>query len=323
MKALVTGGAGFIGSHLVDRLIREDWEVLVVDDLSSGYRANVNPKAYFSTSDISMGKDLQYQLERRVFRPDIIFHLAGQSSLQRSLEHPQQDLRINAIGTLKVIEVAQRAGCGIVFSSTSAVYAPQDLRKAFGETYLPYHEQSPVGPTSPYGVSKLSAELYLRSQIEVPFIILRYGNVFGPRQWPIGDNQVVPRCLSHFFNGTRFTLYGEATLRDYIYVTDVVDANMRAMMVLSKGLLSGSIYNIGKGRGTTTADICSTIAQACGQPADYTFDKAPARSGELPSVALLSTAARSELLWEPSITTWDGIEKTTAWWRAGCDPQVV
>lgn len=313
MKALVTGGAGFIGSHLVDRLVEEGHQVLVADDLSTGLRENLHFKTAFCRCNIEMGNDLMYQLERRAFRPDIIFHLAGQSSLQRSLQNPGLDLRINTTGTLKVIEVARHFDVGIVFSSTSAVYAPQPRR--LDEAFLPYTEQSPLGPTSPYGVSKLAAEFYLQ-QSGVPYVILRYGNVYGPRQIAVGENQLIPHCLAHLYREEPFKIYGGTSQRDYIYVDDVVDANCSAAVALQAGI--HNIYNIGKGWATTTDDICSMLAVVRGYKADYTFDRSnEGRLGELPYVALLATAARADLLWTAKTTLQDGIDATVARWPKG------
>lgn len=312
MRVLVTGGAGFIGSHIVDRLLREGYQVMVVDNFTTGHETNLPSRIQHGRLSIELGGALEELLHRRRFHPDVICHQAGQSSLQSSIERPGYDLTVNAGAMMQVIEVAHVYEARVVFASTSAVYAPQPYR--IGESYLPYTEESPIGPISPYGISKFAAECYLRAS-GVPHVILRYGNVYGPRQQVVGENQVVPHCLNHLFYNERFQIFGDGEARrDYVYVGDVVNANLLAITT-EAGL--NETFNIGKGWGISTNDLCQLLAEACGRKPDYTFDHAPPRVGELPFVALLSAKARELLGWTAATSLLDGIEQNVRWWRQG------
>ena len=298
-KVLVTGGAGFIGSNLVDKLISMDYDVLVIDNLSSGSEKNLNKKAEFLKKDIC-DKDIYTVIGK--YSPSFIFHLAAQIDVRKSLANPLWDEGINIGGTLNLLEAAAKAKIRkIIFSSTGgAIYGEA---KYADEGVLPK-------PLSPYGVSKLSCEHYLRvysAWKNLPFTSLRYGNVYGPRQDPFGEAGVVAIFCNQLIKNEKPVLYGYGSMiRDYIYVSDVVEANITAM---DRG--DGGIYNIGTGKPTSVKELFSALKDISGK--DSEPEMAEAREGEISEVYLNYEKARNELKWEPKISLKQGLEETFKW----------
>ena len=304
MKILVTGGAGFIGSHLVDALIERGDEVVVVDNLSTGCRENVNPQT--ELYELSVGDlGLADIFERE--RPDIVSHHAAQIDLRRSVAEPLFDAQENILGSLNVIVNSVRYGVRnfIYASSGGAVYGePQ---------YLPVDENHPINPTSQYGVSKHTVEHYLHSyalQYGLNYVVLRYPNVYGPRQNPLGEAGVVAIFARQMLGGERPTIFGSGDkTRDYTHVSDVVSANLLA---IEQG--KNAICNIGTGVETSDQEIFDALAAALG------YDSAPlytsVRPGEIQRICLDWSKAERELGWRPQLPLNEGIVKTVAYFKA-------
>lgn len=304
MRAIVTGGAGFIGSNLVDALLHRGHDVVVVDDLSTGRRENLDAAishgAVLEEADVRDAERL-----RRVFgsaRPEWVFHLAAQIDVRRSVSDPRLDADVNVDGTINVLEAARHAGVTrIVYSSTGgALYGDADA--------VPSPEDAPVRPLSPYGQSKFAAEGYCelyRRLYGLPAVTLRYANVYGPRQDPLGEGGVVAIFCGRLRVGGRPTVFGDGTqTRDYTHVFDVVEANLAAAAADVAGA-----YNIGRGEETSVLDLieaCRSLAP------DGRFEPefAPARAGEVHRSALDPARARDALGWEPRITVGDGLRQT-------------
>ena len=303
MKILVTGGAGFIGSNLVDALIGTDHDVVVVDNLSSGLRKNLNPKAKFYEMDIR-DKKLSEVFERE--KPDTVDHHAAQIDVRKSGEDPIADAEANILGSLNVITNCVRFGVKrVVYASTGgAIYGdPQ---------YLPANENHPINPISQYGVSKHTVEHYLHLYSVVNglnYVILRYSNVFGPRQNPYGEAGVVAIFAIQMLTGKQPTIFGPGDkTRDYAHVSDIVKANIVA---LDKG--KNAIYNIGTGVETSDQEIFDTLASVLGYKGKPIY--APVRKGEVYRIALDCSKARKELGWSPKLSLKEGIALTAEYYR--------
>jgi UDP-glucose 4-epimerase len=301
-KVVVTGGAGFIGSHLVDRLISMGYDVLVIDNLLSGSEENLNKKAEFLKKDIC-DHDIDALVKKH--SPSFIFHLAAQIDVRKSLKDPLWDEDINIKGTLNLLEAATKAKIRkFIFASTGGAI--------YGEAKFADEELLPK-PLSPYGVAKLSCEHYLRVYSEwknVPFTSLRYGNVYGPRQDPNGEAGVVAIFCSQLIEEKRPILYGYGSMiRDYIYVSEVVEAN-----ILSMDRGDGSIYNIGMGKPTTVLELFSALKEISGK--DIEPELAEARKGEISEVYLNCEKAKKELGWAPKVNLEEGLKETFKWFCA-------
>ncbi|MEO0293799.1 MAG: NAD-dependent epimerase/dehydratase family protein [candidate division WOR-3 bacterium] len=298
-RVVVTGGAGFIGSHLVDRLISMGFKVLVIDNLLSGSEKNLNKEAEFVKKDIC---DLDIDSLIKKYSPSFIFHLAAQIDVRKSLRDPMWDEFINIRGTLNLLEASIVAKVRkFIFASTGgAIYG--DAKYA--------SEQLTPKPLSPYGVAKLTCEHYLRIYYMwkgLAFTSLRYGNVYGPRQDPYGEAGVVAIFCNQLIKGENPVLYGYGSMvRDYIYVWDVVEANILSM---DKG--DGEIYNIGTGKPTTVLELFSILKEISGK--DVEPKLAPARKGEIQEIYLNSEKAKNELKWEAKVNLSKGLKKTFDW----------
>ncbi|TMD54449.1 MAG: NAD-dependent epimerase/dehydratase family protein [Chloroflexi bacterium] len=303
MKVLVTGGAGFIGSHLVDALVERGDEVLVVDDLSTGDQRNLNPRARFHRLDIreSAAADLV-----RGERPDVISHHAAQMSVSRSVAEPVFDAEVNVLGSLNLARAAVDAGSRIVFASTGgALYGDAAV--------LPTAETAPAWPVSPYGISKLAFEHYLygfRRQYGLNYAALRYANVYGPRQNPHGEAGVVAIFCEGLLGKRLFKIHGEGTdTRDYVYVDDVVRANLLA--------LDSEVcdhFNVGTGRQADTNTIYRLVAERMGRPTEV--EHGPPRPGDLRASALDASLLERTLGWKPEVSLEEGIAQTVDWFLA-------
>jgi UDP-glucose 4-epimerase len=294
MRTAVTGGAGFIGSHLVDALVERGDEVVVFDDLSSGKRTQVNPRAAFVERDIREGLDLE--------GIEVAFHLAAQADVQTSIARPAFDATVNVVGTVEVAEAARRAGAKIVFSSTGGAI--------YGEVVEPATEDAPRRPVAPYGIAKLCAEEYLLGWNRIHgarHVVLRFGNVFGPRQSPTLEGGVVSIFLDRMARAEPTTIFGDGRQeRDFVYVGDVVEALLAAGATDAPG-----VYNVGTGDPTTVLDLHRACAAVAGAPAEPQF--APARLGDARRSALDVTRIKRELGWRARTPLADGLQATWAW----------
>lgn len=303
MKILVTGGAGFIGSNLIDALISLGHDVVVIDNLSSGLRRNLNSKATFYEIDIR-DKKLSEVFERE--KPDIVDHHAAQIDVRKSGEDPVADAEANILGSLNLITNCIRFGVKrVVYASTGgAIYGnPQ---------YLPADENHPINPISQYGVSKHTVEHYLHlySLIHgLEYVALRYSNVYGPRQNPYGEAGVVAIFAIQMLTGKQPTIFGPGDkTRDYAHVSDIVKANIVA---LEKG--KNAIYNIGTGIETSDQEIFDTLASVLGYKGKPIY--APVRKGEVYRISLECSKARKELGWNAKLSLKEGIAQTAEYYR--------
>lgn len=300
----MTGGAGFIGSNVVDSLIDLGHEVAVVDNLSTGFERNLNPAARFY--QLSIGDPGLSQVFDRE-KPEIVNHHAAQIDVRKSAEDPVADARDNILGSLNVITNCVRCGARriIYASSGGAVYGDVE--------YLPADENHPIKPVSQYGVSKHTVEhyLYLYGLLHnLDYVILRYANVYGPRQNPFGEAGVVAIFAVQMLTGKQPAIFGPGDkTRDYIHVSDVVQANMLA---LEKG--NRSIVNIGTGVETSDQEVFDTLAGVLGynHPPVY----APVRKGEVYRISLDCSRAREELGWTPRIQLGEGMAMAADYYRA-------
>lgn len=308
MRAIVTGGAGFIGSHLVDRVVDEGWEVLVVDDLLKGdfsrlAEARARGTVKFHQLDIR-SSDLIQAVEK--YRPDTIFHLAAQASVSASVADPVFDADVNVLGTLRVLEAARASGCDrIVFTSTGGAVYGSNVKLPAKETYA-------KKPDSPYGVSKKVVEDYFRlykSLYGIDYVIIGPSNVYGPRQDPYGEAGVVAIFSRAMLDGRRPTIFGDGTqTRDYVFVDDVVDAVYRAAQIGGARFL-----NVGTGLETSVNDLYRDIAEAAGFDGPPVYE-AP-RPGDVMRSVLDTAAARKTLDWEPFTPLAEGVRLTVDWFR--------
>lgn len=310
MRTLVTGGAGFIGSNLVDRLVAAGHEVVVVDDLSSGRLENLadalaSGRVHLAETDIT-GPDLEKVVAEA--RPEVVYHLAAQIDVRRSVADPLLDARVNVLGTVALARAALDADCRrLVFASSGGtVYGEPD------PAALPVDERHPPLVTSPYGVSKRAAEDYLASFAPLyglEPVSLRLGNVYGPRQDPHGEAGVVAIFCNRLLAGEPVTIFGDGRqTRDYVYVDDVVDAFVAAG---ERAEAAGARVNIGTGVETSVLDLYAALREVTGFGPDPEF--APPRPGELQRIALDSSEAARLLGWRPRVALAEGLERTWNW----------
>ena len=301
--ALVTGGAGFIGSHLVDRLLSLGHKVVVIDNLSTGKLKNLNPSATFHHLDITQPSVTEvFQREQ----PDLVFHLAAQVSVTQSTRDPFHDSDVNVFGTLRLLEAARK--CGIekfIYSSTGgALYGDPETH--------PCTEEHPVLPVSPYGMSKYIAELYLdlyHRLYQINFTTLRYGNVYGPRQEAHGEAGVVAIFTQAMLEGHQPQIFGDGNQeRDFVFVDDVVDANMLA---INKG--NGVSFNIGTGEKTSVNQIFESLQSIIGYR--WGPEHGPARHGDVYKISLDSSKAIRDLDWTPKMEMAEGLSQTVEYFR--------
>ncbi len=303
MKALVTGGAGFIGSNLVDALLARGDEVTVIDDLSTGRRRNLERAiangATLEAVDIRSADAVTDVVART--QPEVIYHLAAQIDVRKSVADPAADARINVEGTANLLSAAQPHGVRrfVNTSTGGAIYGELDT--------VPAAEDHRVAPEAPYGLSKFCAEQYceLFNRLHgLSTVSLRYGNVYGPRQDPLGEAGVIAIFCGAVLDGGKPVIYGDGEqTRDYVYVDDVVDANLRA----AESDATGPI-NVGLGRERTVLDIVEVLDEHT--PNSFRPEHAPERLGEVRRSALDPSRAREELGWEAKVELEEGLRLT-------------
>jgi UDP-glucose 4-epimerase len=305
MKILVTGGAGFIGSHVVDAYVAAGHQVLVLDNLSTGKRAHVHPAARLVEMDID-DPSLAELVESE--RPDVINHHAANASVSVSVREPVFDAAQNILGTVHLLEAARRAGVGkfIYISSGGAMYG--------NPAYLPLDEAHPANPVSPYALSKHTGERYVQiygAEHGLCWTCLRYANVYGPRQDPLGEAGVVSIFCQNLLEGVAPVIHwdGEQT-RDFVYVGDCARANLYA---LQSG--DGQAYNIGTGAGTSINALFQALLAVAGR--DVTPRRGPRRPGDIRHSYLDCTKARQELGWQAEVALDEGLARTWHYFQPG------
>jgi UDP-glucose 4-epimerase len=313
-KVLITGGAGFIGSHVAEHFLAAGHTVHIVDDLSSGKRENLPAAAVFHHGDVRAA-DCAALVQAERF--DIIAHLAAQIDVRKSLDDPRFDADVNIGGTLNLLEAvralpAEARGRFVFVSTGGALYGDAER--------IPSPEDTPANPDSPYGIAKLSAELYLAAYARVHGIdgaVLRLGNVYGPRQDPHGEAGVVAIFCGRVLRGEALTIFGSGEqLRDYVYVGDVARAVVAAATqpLPPAGALAARAFNVGTGVGTSVIGLAQGIAGVAGREAQLVH--APKRLGELDRSELDAAKAAAILGWQPEVTLTDGLRKTYEWFKA-------
>jgi UDP-glucose 4-epimerase len=305
MQAIVTGGAGFIGSNLVDALVERGDQVTVLDNISTGHRENLDTAlgggAELVELDIRDDRAVIELFER--VRPEAVFHMAAQIDVRKSVADPAFDARVNVEGTINVLEAARQTEVRRVVNTSTggAVYGEGKI--------IPAPEDHPVAPEAPYGQSKFAAEGYseLFHRLHgMSTVSLRYGNVYGPRQDPLGEAGVIAIFCGKLLDGGRPTVFGDGLqTRDYVYVKDVVAANL-----LAADSSAGGAFNIGLGQERSVLDVVEALAPHA--PDGFEPELAPERRGEVRHIAIDPTRAEAELGWRAQVGLEDGIERTLA-----------
>jgi UDP-glucose 4-epimerase len=298
VKVLVTGGAGFIGSHVADLYIENGYDVVIVDDLSTGRASNINPEATFYQVDVRRS-EIRDIFERE--RPDFVSHHAAQMDVRRSVVEPIYDADVNILGSINLLECARHVGLQhfVYISTGGAVYGePQ---------YLPCDEDHPINPICQYGASKHTVEHYLymyRENYGLDYTVLRYPNVYGPRQDPHGEAGVVAIFTGQMLAGEQVVINGDGEQeRDFVHVADCARANLQAITVPNNG-----IFNIGSGTGTTVNQLYQTLKEITGYPLDAIHGRP--KLGETRRIYLDAVKAHTELDWQPTVGLLAGLETT-------------
>jgi UDP-glucose 4-epimerase len=303
MRILVTGGAGFIGSHVTDRYVALGHEVAALDNLSTGQRANLNPKCRFYEMSL-MDPRLEETLLQ--FAPDVISHHAAQVNVRRSVEDPVFDAQMNVLGSIRLFQAAAKARCAkVIYASSGGACYGEPAR-------IPADEETPVRPLCPYGASKYAAEKYLElfgNLYGVRTTVLRYANVYGPRQDPHGEAGVVAVFSQLLLAGRSPQIFGDGTkTRDYVFVQDIVEANVLALAVGD-----GRVYNVGTGRQVSDDEVYRTVRDALEAKVEAVHTDF--RKGEVRHIALDASRLRRELGWKPAVSFEEGMAQTAAWYR--------
>ncbi|MCD6291291.1 MAG: SDR family oxidoreductase [Anaerolineae bacterium] len=302
-KILVTGGAGFIGSHIVDTYIEAGHDVVVIDNLVTGKRENVNPKATFYEVDIREPEAVETVFAAE--KPQVICHQAALANVRQSLEEPITYAEVNILGSIVLLEMARKYGSQrFIYASTGGA--------CYGEPeFLPVTEDHPINPLDPYGASKHTVEHYLylyRHNYGLPYVVLRYPNVYGPRQDPLGEAGVVAIFTGLMIQGKQPTINGSGEQqRDFVYVGDIARANLLA---LEKG---NGIYNIGSGIPTDVNTIFAELKAITGYPGEARYG--PPKKGEVFRIYIDASKARKELGWEPTVSLREGLKRTVDFFR--------
>lgn len=306
MRTTVTGGAGFIGSHLVGRLVREGHDVVVLDDLSTGDAASVHPVAALVTGDVCDPSTVR----SAIAGAEVVFHLAAHRAIARSIDDPAGTDRANSQGTVTVLQAAVDSGVRrVVYASSSSVYGDAPA--------TPVREDAPPAPLSPYAVSKLAGEHYCRvfgAIHGLETVALRYFNVYGPGQPSDGRYAtVIPLFLDALLSGRRPVVFGDGSLaRDFTYVDDVVTATVAAASAALPG--PGRVYNVGAGEPYSLLELLGVLGALTGVRPDPVHEDA--RPGDVARTHADSSAARRELAFRPSVRLEEGLARTVQWFRA-------
>ena len=304
MRALVTGGAGFIASHIVDALIEKGHDVTVVDNLSAGSEDNVNPRARLHRLDITDSEALDAVFASA--KPEVVYHLAAQTSVRHSMTDPSFDARVNVIGSINTLQSCVNHGASrIVFSSTCAVYSEPE--------HVPMDESHPIRPQSAYGMAKHTIENYIRFYSDVyrlRYKVFRYGNVYGPRQSPHGEAGVVAIFTGQLMEGVQPKIFGDGSkTRDYVFVADVVEANM--MGLSDEG--DNEIFNIAQGIEISDFEIFDAVRNATDSDIEPVYGEK--RAGEADRISLDCSKARKSLGWSPIVHLQDGVQQVVIHYR--------
>ena len=306
MRVLITGGAGFIGSHIVDALVTEGHEVAVVDNLSAGIDRTVNPAATVYNVSVSDPGALEDVFAR--VRPEVVNHHAAQISVRRSMADPASDAQVNVVGSINLLELCVKHNVPkFIFASSGATYSEP--------RYIPMDESHPVRPQSAYGVAKYTVENYIRLFSDVyglKYKVFRYGNIFGPGQNPEGEAGVVAIFTRQMLGGVQPTIYGDGSkTRDYVFVEDVVKANLLAMSDAG----DDEIFNIARGVEVSDFEVFDAVRQATGVSVEPAY--APKRPGEADRVSLDATKAQRVLEWTPRVGLEEGVRRAVGFQLRG------
>lgn len=305
MRILITGAAGFIGSHIARAYQREGHEVVGIDNLSTGKRENLPAEIPLSVFDL--GDEQQLRSLLKEFRPEVVSHHAAQVNVRRSWENPLADLRSNILASVTLFRVTSEVVSMplIIYSSSGGAIYGEPKR-------LPVKESHPVHPTSNYGVSKYTAELYLsafQGNGLLKRVVFRYPNVFGPGQDPAGEAGVVAVFTTQLLRGVQPHIFGDGSkTRDYMYIDDIVDANLRALRFKGSG-----VFNLGWGRQVSDLDVFRVVQAATGRKIEPIFEEK--RPGEVDHICLDTAPARKALKWKPRVSFRDGVKRVVDYWK--------
>lgn len=302
MKVIVTGGCGFIGSNLVDKLIDSGYDTYVIDNLSTGKLQFLNPMATFYQADILDVKKMKSIFQE--VKPKAVFHLAAQIDVQTSIIDPELDAQMNILGTINMIELCKTYKSKFIYSSSAAVYGTP--------LYLPVCEQHLIKPLSSYGISKYTPELYIRTYAELynlRYTILRYSNVYGPRQMPKGEGGVISIFINKMLNNETPSIYGDGNqTRDFIYVDDVVSANLRALELDINGT-----YNISTNHPISINELINKINTVLNKKIVPEYKQE--RIGDIQHSCLDNLLAKLELNWNPGYSIIEGLTRTCQYYK--------
>ncbi len=302
MRILVTGGAGFIASHIVDRLIELGHEVCIVDSMIHGKKANINKLASLKEIDIRDDKLIDTFLE---FRPEIVIHNAAQISVPKSIENPMEDASINILGSISVLEACRKVGVRKIIYPASAAIFGQPI-------YLPIDEEHPLNMISGYGITKHTVEHYLKaykSLYNIDYVVLRYSNVYGPRQDSTGEGGVISIFCEKIMRNTSPYIYGDGEqLRDFIYVKDIVRANIIAIESLENG-----IYNVCSSNKLSVNQLLNIVNEVAKKNIEPLYtDK---REGDIENSYMTYEKIKNEIGWEPEYDIYQGLKETLKWFK--------
>lgn len=305
MRIIVTGGCGFIGSHVVELLLSEGNKVMVIDNLSTGKRDNLDEIRSKERLSLEVCDVRSINTMLDVFqkvRPEAVIHLAAQPAISTSMKSPYMDAHTNILGTINVTNLAQDYGARrVVLASTSAVYQPKN------QMWGPLKETDYLEPDSAYGLSKMAAEQYMRMFFH-NHVILRFGNVYGPRQVPLGENQVVARMIGHFLKGDFFQIHGDGKQkRDFVYVRDVAEAVAQALHG------TAGTYNIAGGKAVSVMEVAAKMEEIF-DIRGYRWEYSTNHDSR-GNVHMDIHSAAKNLIWKPRTSLEDGLKRTVEWWR--------
>lgn len=299
MKVLITGGAGFIGSHLVDKLIEKGYRVSVIDDLSAGKKNNLNPKSKFYKIDIRDSSKVFNVF--KIEKPEVVFHYAARIDARKSVENPIDVLNVNILGSVNILQACMETGVKkIIFASTVGVYGqPQKL---------PIKENHPLNPISPYAVSKLAFEKILNCYNDLDFIILRYTNIYGSRQRGDGEGGVVSIFLNSILKNRRPTIFGEGSqTRDFLYVDDAVSAAVKAMEFSGRN----QVYNVGTNKSVSVLALFKMVSELLQKNIKPLFSEY--RQGDITDSRADFSNIKEDFKWQPNYNLKEGLMKTIKW----------